>query len=59
MKAQLSSDIDWLTSLMGDGKNIYRTKDMPVTKPGELKNRRILKSVDTKGAWKCLQEGII
>jgi len=31
---------------------------MPVVKPGELKNRRILKRVDTKVAWKSLQKGI-
>lgn len=57
MKAQLCSDIGQLTSSIGYGKDMCRTEDMTVMKPGEWKNRRILKRVDTKVAWKCLQEG--
>lgn len=58
MKAQLSSDVGRLTNSMRCGKDMHRTEDMPVMKPKELKNRSILKRVNTNVAWKCLYEGI-
>lgn len=58
MKAQLFSDVRGETNSMGDGKNIYRTEDVPVMKPGKRRIGGILRRVDTKDAWKCLQEGI-
>lgn len=56
MKAEPSPDTGHLSSAKGDGKDMERTEYVPAVMQRELRNRRTLKTMASKGAWKYLQK---